>query len=429
LIYPSGRAGILAAAAAVPAFAIAVALPQFWYAGLFAVVLIIALTAVDAVAAAPKRTMEGRVAAPPGAYVGQDIDIAVTAPPLSQRVEARIGHDERLLLVKDRRRVDHGVLALTFNAVRRGNAILDTLWLRWAGPFGLIWRQEQVPLNYAVAIIPDIRPARAEAVRLFRRDMPIGETVQLDVGTGAEFQALAEYRAGMDRRAIDWKRSAHHSKLLAKEYRIERNNDIVFAIDGGRLMSEPVGGLPKVDRAVSAALSAAFVALKLGDKVSLFGFDSRPRVASGSVSGAGSFGVFQRLAAQIDYSSDETNYTFALTTLASKLVRRSLLLIFTDFADPTSAELMLRSIQQLAQKHLILFVLMRDVELEEMAAAAPDDAAHVSRAVVAASLLRERRIVIARLQRLGVHVVEAPYERLGTDLVNAYLDMKKRDLL
>jgi uncharacterized protein (DUF58 family) len=429
LIYPSGRASVLAAAAAVPAFAIAVAVPQFWYAGLIGVILVLALTAVDAVGAAPKRLMEGRVAAPPGAYVGQDIDIAVTAPPLSQRVEARVGHDERLLPVKERHRVDHGVLALTFNAVRRGTSILDTLWLRWAGPFGLIWRQQQVALNYSVGIIPDIRPARAEALRLFRRDMPIGETVQLDVGSGAEFQALAEFRQGMDRRAIDWKRSAHHSKLLAKEYRIERNNDIVFAIDGGRLMSEPVGGLPKVDRAVSAALSAAFVALKLGDRVSLFGFDSRPRVASGSVSGAGSFGVFQRLAAQIDYSSEETNYTFALTTLGAKLARRSLLLVFTDFADPTSAELMLRSIQTLAQKHLILFVLMRDVELEELAAAAPDTTADVSRAVVAASLLRERRIVIARLQRLGVHVVEAPFERLGTDLVNAYLDLKKRDLL
>jgi uncharacterized protein (DUF58 family) len=429
LIYPSGRAGILAAAAAVPAFAIAVALPDFWYAGLVGVILIIALTAVDAVAAAPKRSMRAQLTAPPGAYVGQEIDVAITAPPLSQRVEARVGHDERLALVRDRRDVKHGLLALTFDAVRRGTSVLDTLWVRWAGPFGLIWRQQQIPLNYAVSIIPDIRPARAEALRLFRRDTPIGDTVQLDVGSGAEFQALAEFRAGMDRRAIDWKRSAHHGILLAKEYRIERNNDIVFAIDGGRLMSEPVGGLPKVDRAVSAALSAAFVALKLGDKVSLFGFDSRPRVASGAVSGAGSFGIFQKLAAEIDYSSEETNYTFALTTLGSKLVRRSLLLIFTAVADPTSAELMLRSITQLAQKHLILFVLMRDVELEELAAAAPDSAADVSRAVVAASLLRERRIVIARLQRLGVHIVEAPYERLGTDLVNAYLDLKKRDLL
>jgi uncharacterized protein (DUF58 family) len=454
LIYPSGRAAVLAAAAAVPAFVIAVAVPAFWYAGLFAVAFILALTLVDLAVSAPVASMRARVEAPTGAYIGQDVAVTVRADGAARRIEAAVGHDERLKPLPSRAGVKGGAgeaagtatlfvadtphpdpssggegLLSRFTAVRRGVARLDKAWVRWAGPFGLIWRQVEVKLNQTVVIVPDIRPARAEALRLFRRDMPIGETVQIDRGVGSEFQALAEFRAGMDRRAIDWKRSAHHSKLLAKEYRIERNNDIVFAIDGGRLMSEPVGGLPKVDRAVTAALSAAFVALKLGDKVSLFGFDSRPRVSSGPVSGAGSFGVFQRLAADIEYSAEETNYTFALTTLGSKLVRRSFILIFTDFADPTSAELMLRSIGRLAQKHLILFVLMRDVELEELAAASPDTAKDVSRAVTAASLLRERRIVIARLQRLGAHVIEAPHERLGTDLVNAYLDMKRRDLV
>lgn len=421
MIYPSGKAAVLAAAAALPAFAVAIAVPQFWYAGLIGVVFVLALTLVDLAASTPTSSVRSQVDAPPGVYVGQDIGISINAT--APRLQVAISHDERLAKVSQKG------MNFVLRAIRRGPALLEKAWIRWSGPFGLIWRQSAVQIGKQIAIIPDVRPARAEALRLFRRDMPIGETVQLDVGAGSEFQALAEYRTGMDRRAIDWKRSAHHGTLLAKEYRIERNNDIVFAIDGGRLMSEPVDGLPKVDRAVSAALSAAFVALKLGDKVSLFGFDSRPRVASGSVSGAGSFGILQQLAAQIDYSAEETNYTFALTTLGAKLVRRSLLLIFTDVADPTSAELMLRSVQRLAEKHLMLFVLMRDVELEQLAAAAPETTADVSRAVVAASLLRERKIVIARLQRLGAHVVEAPHERLGTDLVNAYLDLKKRDLL
>jgi uncharacterized protein (DUF58 family) len=423
LIYPSGRAVVLAAAAAVPAFAVAVAVPAYWYAGLFAVAFVVALTLVDLAVSTPAKGMRPTVDAPPGAYVGQDVDVAVALPANAPRMQTAVGHDERLATVRQ-----EGMVSV-LRAIRRGPATLETAWVRWAGPFGLIWRQVEMKLGRTIAVIPDIRPARAEALRLFRRDMPIGETVQIDRGVGSEFQALAEFRAGMDRRAIDWKRSAHHSKLLAKEYRIERNNEIVFAVDCGRLMCEPVEGLPKVDRAVTAALSAAFVALKLGDKVSLFGFDSRPRVASGAVSGAGSFGVFQNLAAQIDYSADETNYTFALTTLGAKLVRRSFILIFTDFADPTSAELMLKSVGRLAQKHLILFVLMRDVELETMIAAPPDEAKDVSRAVTAASLLRERRIVIARLQRLGVHVIEAPHAQLGTNLVNAYLDMKRRDLV
>lgn len=422
MIYPSGRAVVLAAAAAVPAFAVAVAMPAYWYGGLFAVIFVVALAVVDAAASA--RVAVATVDAPGGAYVGQDVLVVVRAPGKG-RIEARVGHDARL----QPEVTSASGLSQAFWAARRGNAVLDTLWVRAAGPFGLVWRHTVEAIDRVIAITPDIRPARAEALRLFRRDLAIGETVQFDAGAGSEFQALAEFRSGMDRRAIDWKRSAHHGKLLAKEYRIERNNDIVFAIDSGRLMSEPVDGLAKVDRAVTGALTAAFVALKLGDKVSLFAFDSRPRVASGSVSGAGSFGVFQCVAAQIDYSTQETNFTFALTTLGAKLVRRSFVLVFTDFADPTSAEAMVRATGRLAQRHLILFVLMRDVELEGMVSAEPLETADVSRAVTAASLLRERRIVIARLQRMGVHVVEAAHERLGPELVNAYLDMKRRDLL
>ena len=44
-------------------------------------------------------------------------------------------------------------------------------------------------------------------------------------------------------------------------------------------------------------------------------------------------------------------------------------------------------------------------------------------------MLRERRIVIARLQRLGAQIVEAPYDRLGSELVNAYLTIKRRGQL
>ena len=53
----------------------------------------------------------------------------------------------------------------------------------------------------------------------------------------------------------------------------------------------------------------------------------------------------------------------------------------------------------------------------------------MSRAVVAATLLRERDLVLARLRRLGAHIVEAPADRLGPAVLNSYLDLKRRDLL
>jgi multidrug efflux pump subunit AcrB len=59
--------------------------------------------------------------------------------------------------------------------------------------------------------------------------------------------------------------------------------------------------------------------------------------------------VLQQLAAEIDYSTEETNFTLALTTLAGKLTRRSLIVIFTDFVDSVSAELMPK-LQEISSK-------------------------------------------------------------------------------
>ena len=93
--------------------------------------------------------------------------------------------------------------------------------------------------------------------------------------------------------------------LVAKEYRTERNNNIVMALDAGRAMCEPLAGVPRIDRAVSAALLTAFVALKDGDRVGLFAFDSQAaRVEPARSRGARAFAVLQRVAAGIDYSAE-----------------------------------------------------------------------------------------------------------------------------
>ena len=70
-----------------------------------------------------------------------------------------------------------------------------------------------------------------EGRRLFQRNSWFGLRQQKLRGEGHEYEALAEYQPGMDRRAIDWNASARHVKLLAKEYRVERDNRVVLAID------------------------------------------------------------------------------------------------------------------------------------------------------------------------------------------------------
>ncbi|MEO5756392.1 MAG: DUF58 domain-containing protein [Mesorhizobium sp.] len=436
MIYPSGRAVWAGVAGAVPAFLVALALPSLWYLGLLWICALLAFLAVDAAAGRGRASLSASLHAPPHVGVGGQFTLHVTArfAGKTRALQARVSHDARLAPIEGTGGTlspghDGGTLDLRFKALRRGMASFDRLWLRWPGPFGLFWNQVVLPMDNKVAVLPDVSSARDEAITLLQRSaLPDGHA-QRRAGQGREFEALKDYQPGMGRRMIDWKRSARHGKLLAREFRIEENNNIVLAIDSGRLMCEPVDGVPKVDRAVTAALLSAFIALKGGDMVSLFGFDARPRVSSGAVRGSASFAMIQKRAAEIDYSSEETNFTLALTTLAAKLDRRSLVIIFTDFVDPISAELMLRTVGRLTERHLVLFMMMKDVELETLADLPPTSPEDVARAVTAGGLLRERQVVIGRLRLLGAHVLEADHRRLGPALVERYLQLKQGDLL
>ena len=434
MIYPTRTAVIMTAAGAPVALVLAAVQPGRWFLVLAWPLAMILLTALDAVRGVASTT--ARVDFPGHAYVGETRDCTVTVSVGSRPRRAWVAlQNSPLVTAEDDGRAEvplrdgRGAVLLPLEMVRRGLARFERLWVRWTGPLGLAWNQGTIDLEAAFPVLPDLRPVHEQGARIFQRYALEGMITQLSRGEGSDFDTLVDFRTGMDRRSIDWKQSARHVKLLAKQYRTERNNQIVFAVDAGRQMCEPVAGLARVDRCVSALLLTAWIALKLGDRVAINAFDSRPRLASGLVSGAGAFTELERVAAQIDYSADETNYTYALTTLGARLTRRSMIILFTEFADTVSADFMLRALRRLVEKHLVVIVALRDEELESIAAREPQSADDVTRAITAADLLKERRVVITRLQHLGVHVVESEYDKVSERLVESYLDLKKRDLL
>jgi uncharacterized protein (DUF58 family) len=183
--------------------------------------------------------------------------------------------------------------------------------------------------------------------------------------------------------------------------------------------------MPRIHRAHTAALTTAYVALKGGDRVALFGFAARPEVMTPFVGDSRDFHRLQSAAAGLDYHAQEPNFTLALATLAGRLQRRSLIVVFSDFTDPTSAELMVESIGRLVARHRVIFVTMADDELEDIAGAEPEDLQVLAMAVAADTLLRQRALVLGRLRQLGVDVIEAPHERIGARLLDAYLAIKR----
>jgi uncharacterized protein (DUF58 family) len=271
---------------------------------------------------------------------------------------------------------------------------------------------------------------RAVALRMFSdRNFMTGLKIERYVGDGSEFESLREYVPGLDHRAIDWKSSARHRKLLCQEFRAERNHQVMLAIDGGQLMSEPLAGVPKLDHAINAAILLGWFCLRTGDRVGLAGFDDRVRSWVEPAGGMHAFQRLQAMSAELDYRRTETNYTAALADVSTRLRRRSLIVLFTDFLDTVTAELMIDNVTRLARRHLVLFVAIKDPSLETRALERPRDLDTLHQAVVAADFARERTVVLERLKRVGAHCIDATPDRFSMAIVNRYLDIKRRELL
>ena len=320
-------------------------------------------------------------------------------------------------------------VVVTIRATRRGIWSLPHVWLFWPSRLGMFEFVPKLKLGADVRVVPNIRAVQSGTLTTTVLSTLFGSKENRAIGDGSEFHQLRDFVPGMDVKSIDWKRSARKRSLVAKELRAERNHHVIIAIDNGFLMREEIDGLPKIDHAVTAALALAWSAALGGDLVGHFAYDVRPRSFAKPEPGRAAFVRLRSWAAELDYVSRESNHTLALTELNARTPKRSLIVIFTDFVDTTSAELMIENIGILAKRHLIIFIAIRDAEVEGVLDKSSDDLSQVATLVAANQSIAERRLVLERLNRLGVTVIDAKPAQVTARLVATYLDIKDRELI
>lgn len=429
--YPTPRV-ILVMALGLPAsLLIALIVPAAWVLGAAWLSGVLALCALDWWLAPRAVSMRVEVIAPSSMDVGADATLRLIWPgePPSHNLERALTATDQLEVVPK-----GDGLGFRLTARRRGTAVLERLWLRWTGPLGLMWVQRVEPLGQEIAITVDTARLSEDALALYDRHAPLGQTLQRLRGDGQEFDALSEFVQGMDPRSIDWKHSARHGELLARDYDTEKNNQIILAYDSGYLMSDEqtdANGLrlTKLDRALSAGLLLGFLSLREGDRTGLFAFDAKPYLYVPPVHGSNGFAQLKGQSAKIDYSTAETNFTLGLTTLLQRLKRRSLVIVFSDFIDTIQSELMPEMVARLMKRHVVVFVTFEADALTGLMERDPQNSEQVAEAIIAKRLNDERELVLMRLRRMGVSVLQTKPEHINAKLINKYLELKRAHVL
>lgn len=435
-MHPTARCVWLFGAGFPLALAPAVLDERLWVVWAVVAALSLALIAADFLMIVPRGRVHVAVDVPVEVQLGADADCTLTLGVAGRGARFTVLGDldaelepwpEQRLGIADDGEIE---LSLPLRPKRRGTFALRRLWLRWSGPLGLVARTWSRELDRPVRVVPDVRAARAVALRFFgSRSARQGLKIERYVGEGSEFESLRAWVPGLDPRSVDWKSSARHRKLLCRRFRAERNHQVIVAIDSGHLMSEPLAGIPRIDHAIERGLALTYLCLRTGDRVGLYAFDAKPRAFVEPQGGTRAFPRLRHATAEIEYGSVETNFALGVLELTRRLRRRSLVVVFTEFADSVTAELMLDHVARLARKHVILFVALRDPAMESVELDPPRMLSDVHRAVVAAGMRAERERVFERLRRVGVHVVDAQPRDATVQLLNRYLEIKRRELV
>jgi uncharacterized protein (DUF58 family) len=399
---PTGRFAALVAVTGLLLFAWT---GRSWNALLVVEIVLLVVFALDAVrCTSPKLILVTRTA-PDVVTMGDEAEVSWVVENHSRRsAQVRVADALWPSFHARRRKLDAKLAArarvrvrTTICPSRRGRFPLNDVTVRVTGPFGLSARQSNRSLPAVVRVLPAY-PSRDEVQRRLRipRVLEVGQRTMRTAGGGTEFDQLRDYRPDDEFRRIDWPTTMRLQRPIVKQYRAERNQNVVLLLDNGRVMAGTVGGVARVEHAMDASASGAGQVRRAAEAM----FTLEPELV-------------------------ESAYTDAFSVAAARFRRRSLYIVLTDLVEATVDQSLLPALRILTRRHLVVIAGVQDPTIAAWAAGGdhrwPSEA---FREAAAVGSFDQRARAVARLRGAGAVVVDAAPEQLGVRLVDTYIALK-----
>ncbi len=309
---------------------------------------------------------------------------------------------------------------------RRGRFPLGEVTVRVQGPLRMVSRQTTRVVPGGVRVMPAY-PSRAEVQRRVRlpRVLEVGLRSIRVGGGGTEFDRLRDYRSGDEFRLIDWPATVRSQRPIVKQYRAERNQNIVLLLDNGRVMAGTVGGVPRVEHAMDAVLGVVQTATRMDDRVGMLTFDRQVRSILVPTNSKSQLGRAAEAMYQLEPDFSESAYQVAFSAATARFRRRSLFIVLTDLVEAVVEQALLPALPILTRRHLVVVAAVQDPAVKAWARGGvhtwPSEA---YREAAAVAQLNQRARAVARLGAAGAVVVDAAPGRLAVELVDTYLELK-----
>ena len=313
---------------------------------------------------------------------------------------------------------------------RRGRYEFGKVAIRFLSRLGLVWCQTELAEPESVKVYPNMRRAREmELKALGAQSFLAVQRRAVRRGEGREFESMRDYVRGDELRHISWTATARRSKLTTRQYQIERDQTVVIALDGGRLMTGRIDNETKFDTAIHASLALMSACAKAGDNCGLAVFGRRVKKYLPPKRGIEHIDAVLETLHDLEPEMVEPSYARAFQFISSNLKKRAFVVILTDLVDKESSKELITSLKLLRPRHLPLVVTIGDRDLNAMVTATPSDIKAVFRQSAAEEIIHQREAALRLVESLGGLALDVTTQTLGPQLLETYLRVKERGLL
>ena len=319
-------------------------------------------------------------------------------------------------------------LTYKIHPVSRGEYQWGDISIRQLGNWGLAWRDWKVKAKQKVAVYPDLIGLRSLSIRLTLENTGAMRQAR-KLGQGTEFAELREYSQGDDIRFIDWKATARRNRPLMRVLEPEQEQTLFILLDRGRLMTAQVQELKRFDWGLNATLSLASAGLSRGDKVGVAVFDRDVTTWIPPERGQSHLSKLIERLTPLQPVLLEPDYLGAITKVVTQQTRRALVVVITDLVDVIASAELLGAMVKLTPRYLPFCVTLRDPTVDTIAHKMTDNLQDTYQRAVALDLLSQRQVAFAAMKQKGVLVLDAPCNNISEQLVDRYLQLKRRSLL
>jgi uncharacterized protein (DUF58 family) len=313
---------------------------------------------------------------------------------------------------------------------KRGRFEFGQIAVRYLSRWNLVWCEAKAGEAAAVKVYPNMRRAReAELKALGARSLVSSHRKTSWRGEGREFESLRDYVRGDELRHISWTATARRGKLTTRQYQIERDQTILIAIDGGRLMTARIEQETKLDSAVHAALALMSAAARAGDNAGLLVFGRRIKSFLRPSRGRDHMDAALEALYAVEPEMIEPSYSRAFEFIAANSKKRSLVVLLTDLVDEEGSKELITSLKLLRPRHLPLVVTIADRDLKGVVSEAPATARDLFTQSVAEEIMHLREAALRLVESQGGLALDVTAAALAPALLEKYLQVKERGLL